>query len=295
MNFDHLQYVKHVLEYQSITVAADKLFISSSAISQAITTLEKELEMKLFDRSRQGTIPTEDGKWMLPKLMALYQTTLDIKQEAKDRQSELIGKLTISTVPGVFMTILPKIFTQFKLNHPKIDFQIMESENPKVMERVMKKEVDLGFIAMTDELKESSDMLRIRPLPISSNYYLIVNADSPFASFEEISIHHLQNTPFIFYGDEFFINLMHQFSTLEPQILFSSYNSEVIKKSVIEGLGVSILSDLMLKEDPYIQSGQLKAIKLIDYPFNVTVTYSLIHRIDCPNKKIIENLMTLIK
>lgn len=295
MNFDHLHYIKYVLEYQSIAVAADKLFVSSSAISQAITGLEKELKMKLFDRSRQGTLPTEDGKWMLPKLMELYQKTLDVKQEARDRQSELNGKLTVATVPGVFMTLLPKIFTQFKREHPKVHCQIIESENPKVMERVIKKEVDLGFIAMTNEIKEKSEILHIQPLPVSSNYYLIVNEKSPFASFEELSIHHLQNTPFIFYGDEFFINLLHEFSTFEPQILFSSYNSEVIKKSVIEGLGVSILSDLMLKEDPYIVSGQLKAIKLTDYPFNMVVTYSLIYRTDCPNKKIIESLLKLMK
>ncbi len=293
MNFEQLLYIKNVLEHKSITIAAQKLFVSQSAISQAITALEKELQIKLFQRSRQGTIPTEDGKWMLPKLMEIYQKTVDIKQEVKNRQSDLFGNLVIATVPGVFMTILPKTFAKFKNIHPRINYKIFESDNPKVIERVLNKEVDLGFIAKSDEINE--EILHVRTLPISSNYYLIVNTHSPYALFQQISLKDLDNTSFIVYGYEYFANLMHRFSEREPHILFSSYNSEVIKKSVIEGLGVSILSDLMLKDDPYIAGGQLKAIKLVDSPFDTPVTYSLIYRKDCPNKMIVEKLISFLK
>ena len=85
-----------------------QLFVTQSAISQSITALEKELNVVLFHRSRHGTIPTEDGLWLLPKLMDIFQKTQEIKLEIESRTTQFSGEVTIATIPSLFMTLLPE-------------------------------------------------------------------------------------------------------------------------------------------------------------------------------------------
>ena len=59
MNFEQLEYIKEVIETKSMSIAAENLHVTQSAISQSISLLEKEFGVQLFKRSRNGTIPTE--------------------------------------------------------------------------------------------------------------------------------------------------------------------------------------------------------------------------------------------
>ena len=103
MNFEQLQYVKAVVEFKSITIASQQLFVTQSAISQSITALEKELNVVLFHRSRHGTIPTEDGLWLLPKLMDIFQKTQEIKLEIESRTTQFSGEESQSPQSQVFL------------------------------------------------------------------------------------------------------------------------------------------------------------------------------------------------
>ncbi|MER2107699.1 MAG: LysR family transcriptional regulator [Solibacillus sp.] len=287
MNYEQLHYVKVVSEYQSMTIAAEKLFVTQSAISQSLTALEKELGVKLFIRSRKGTLPTEDGHWILPKLFEIYRKMYEVKLEIASRESELKGECIISTTAGVFMTFLPETLMRFKRDHPFINFQINELDSDRVLEDVQEKRADIGFIGTIYE-RDYSQSLYLEPLPITSRYYLIVAKDSPFACYDEITLDEVRNEPFILYGDQYFLNILQkQYSHWGKwNVLFKSYNSEVIKKSVKAGLGVSIFSHLMLEKDYFILHDDIKAIKLIGPPFHLPVTYSIVTHEEVKNNPI---------
>lgn len=292
MNFEQLQYVKVVVEFQSITVASQQLFVTQSAISQSITALEKELNVVLFHRSRHGTIPTEDGLWILPKLMEIFQKTQEIKLEIESRTTQLAGEVIIATIPSLFMTLLPESLVTFKKDYPLVKYHILELENNKVIEAIQQKKADIGFIALTHDLSHFGESIFFQNLQVTSQYYLLVSASSRFALHTEITLEEVLEEPFILYGEHFYPNLIRNFSakSSEQTILFQSYNSEVIKKSVMAGLGVSILSNLMIEEDPYILDGRVKAIKLIGYPFQMPLTYSLIYHQDFRKSPLIQKL-----
>ncbi|MEC2056078.1 LysR family transcriptional regulator [Peribacillus psychrosaccharolyticus] len=292
MNFEQLQYVKVVVECKSITIAAQQLFVTQSAISQSITSLEKELNVVLFHRSRHGTIPTEDGLWLLPKLMEVFQKTQEITLEIESRTSQFAGEVKIATIPSLFMTLLPETLATFKKDYPLVNYQILELENNKVIEAVQQKKADIGFIALTHDLSHFDTSIYFQHLQVTSQYYLLVSASSRFALHEEITLEEVLEEPFILYGEHFYPNLIRNFSTKsnEQTILFQSYNSEVIKKSVMAGLGVSILTNLMIEEDPYILDGRMKAIKLIGYPFQMPLSYSLIYHQDLRKSPLIQKL-----
>lgn len=294
MNYEQLQYVKAVIEFQSITIASHQLFVTQSAISQSLTALEKELNVVLFHRSRHGTIPTEDGLWLLPKLMEIFQKTQGIKLEIESRNTQIAGEITIATIPSLFMTLLPETLATFKKDYPLVKYHILELENNKVIEAIQQKKADIGFIALTHDLSHFGSSLYLQNLQVTSQYYLLVSASSRFALHTEITLEEVLEEPFILYGEHFYPNLIRTFSpkSSEQMILFQSYNSEVIKKSVMAGLGVSILSNLMIEEDPYILDGKIKAIKLIGYPFQIPLSYSIIYHQDLRENPPIQKLAT---
>ncbi len=65
--------------------------------------------------------------------------------------------------------------------------------------------------------------------------------------------------------------------TAPINVLFKSNNPEVVKKSVAEGLGISVVSSLMLWDDPYLISERIVAIPLIGYPFNFNLSFGVIY------------------
>ena len=282
MNFDQLQYIKSVVEYQSITVAAEKLFVTQSAISQAISTLEKELNVKLFHRSRNGSYPTEEGEWILPKLLKIYHSYQEIKLEIQSRSSEFFGDIMISTIPGIFMTYLPKRLAKLKKDFPNVKPKIVELETKKIVEEIQMKNADIGFIALTHNLKKLHKDVVFSPISIVSHYRLLVSAQSKYANYKEVELQALMDEPFILYGEQFYLELLEQFTQQNESftVLFQSYNPEVIKKSVMAGLGVSILSDMMLEDDPYIEDGRIKAVKLVDSLFQYPMTLGIIYHKD---------------
>ena len=77
MNIDQLQYIIEVSEQGTIAKAAEKLHVSHSAISQAITSLESELDITIFNRSRSGSKCTAEGK-------AVIKLSLEIMNKLKE-------------------------------------------------------------------------------------------------------------------------------------------------------------------------------------------------------------------
>ena len=77
MNLEQFQYIIEVSEQGTIAKAAEKLHVSHSAISQAIASLESELDLTIFNRSRSGSKCTTDGK-------AVVKLSLEIMNKIKE-------------------------------------------------------------------------------------------------------------------------------------------------------------------------------------------------------------------
>src|SRR4051812_16809292 len=107
MNFEQLEYIKEVIETKSMSIAAENLHVSQSAISQSISLLEKEFGIQLFKRSRIGTFPTDEGKNIIKKLLEILKKTDELKEEVQSITSSFSGELKIATIPSIFMTFLP--------------------------------------------------------------------------------------------------------------------------------------------------------------------------------------------
>lgn len=104
MNIEQLEVVKEVFETNSMSLAAQNLHVSQSAISQSISLLEKEIGIPLFKRSRNGTVPTEDGTTIIKIILEILMKVDEIKDEVQSITSVYRGELIIATIASLSMT-----------------------------------------------------------------------------------------------------------------------------------------------------------------------------------------------
>ncbi|MBT2657917.1 LysR family transcriptional regulator [Bacillus sp. ISL-18] len=275
MNFEQLEYVKEIIETKSMSIAAQNLHITQSAISQSISLLEKEFGVQLFKRSRLGTVPTAEGKTIIKKLLEISKKTEELKEEVQSLTSSFNGELKIATSPSIFMTFLLKALARFKNDYPQIQVTIKEMEKEDVISSVDQEKVDLGLITLFNPGDKLPSHIIFHSFHYEGNFNIIAPKDSALAFNKELQLVDIKDYPFIMYERRYFRHLIEDLEKqYEPiNVILRTKNSEVIKRAVSEGLGISLVSSLMLKDDPYIESGKIVAIPLTGYPLNFNSVY----------------------
>ncbi|GLX69912.1 LysR family transcriptional regulator [Paenibacillus glycanilyticus] len=280
MNIEQLEYVKEVVETSSMSLAAQNLHVSQSAISQSISLLEKEIGIPLFKRSRHGTVPTEDGKNVIGKMLEILKKVDEIKDEVQSITSVYKGELVIATIPSLSMTFLPKALARFKKDFPQIKVMIIELESRIVIDKVAHDKAHLGLVALNhytnDGLLES---IAFHSFQYKGELQVIVPRDSALALHKELMLKDLADNAFIMSASGFWDGVTEDIRQAcgDVNVIFTTTNPEVIKRSVAEGLGISLMSSLMLRDDPYVESGRIVSIPLAGYRMDASGTFGGIY------------------
>ncbi|MBQ3571393.1 MAG: LysR family transcriptional regulator [Clostridia bacterium] len=146
VNLDLYRVFYAVAKCGSLTKAADELFISQPAVSQAIKQLEGQLGGKLFNRLSRGMELTDGGK----KMFQIVSDTIDKLKVAENEFSQLTenaaGTIRISA-SDLFTTYkLMKYISEFNLIYPNVTFSFTNSTTRKSIELVKENKVDIGFV-----------------------------------------------------------------------------------------------------------------------------------------------------
>ena len=296
MNLDQFYYVREILQTKSITIASENLHVTQSAISQSLTMLEKEVGIPLFKRSRSGTIPTEDGKHILYKILEILTKVDELQGEILAIQSTLKGKINIATVPSVFMTQLPRIVIQFQSKNPHVKINIHEMDNSETFHAIQHEKMDVGFVALFNNFDQRfTNQIRFQPMGLNGAFSVIVHKNSKLSLKDSLTMKDIQNEDFILYDSTFYNMLIDEFKreAADLKIIFKTTNTEVIKRTVMEGLGISIISDIILKNDPYMNSGEIKAIPL-QFHWTNKIEFGTIHKQNNVNLHLIEKFLKYI-
>lgn len=298
MNLDQMLYIKAIVETKSMSLAAQKLHVSQSAISQSIASLEREMGIQLFKRSRFGTSPTEEGTSIIKKVLEALRKMEEIEEEVQSVTSSFSGELKIATTPALFMTILPKIIAEFKKDFPQIDVSIFEMESKDIIEKTPLHEVDLGLIALPKQFPvRLPEKIKFQSFHINNEVNIIVPRNSPLAYNKRVHLEDIVEYPFVIYSSNYWENVV---DTIKEQfgpinIIFTTTNSEVIKKTVAAGLGISLLTSLMLKDDPYVESQRIVSIPLAEYNFHLSNEYGWIYSKENAHYRLIKKFLEYIK
>jgi DNA-binding transcriptional LysR family regulator len=139
-----------VAEAGSFRRAGERLFVTQSAVSQALQTLEEELGERLLDRpagGRGGGIhPTAAGELLLPVARDILRRFEDGKQVLAQLRGLLIGRLSIGAVDVAATYHLPEPLRRFKRRHPGLELSVQVAGSVALTEALRNAELDLAFV-----------------------------------------------------------------------------------------------------------------------------------------------------
>lgn len=264
MNLKQLEAFVQVAESGSFSKAARALFLTQPTVSAHISSLEKELKARLFVRNTKEVSLSEDGKLLYQyarQMIELEKTIETTFLEGARTESRCITIAT-STIPGQYL--LPEILVKFSTKYPNEQFKIMEMDSASVIEKVVDCIADIGFTGTVLEKKHCkyipfyNDELVII-MPDTEKYRKIVET--------ETDISWVETEAFIMREEgsgtrkEAEKQLKRAGVDVENlNIVASIENSEAIKRSVKNGIGITIISKLAAQDE--IDAGEVLAFPL---------------------------------
>ena len=128
MDTKQIEYILKIAEENNITKAADKLYITQSALNQQLLKLEKELGTPLFHRSRVNWRPTEAGEVYLRNARQILRLKKDTYNQISDIAATRRGRLSIGFTPGRGINMFTSIYPAFRQTYPDIVVEPVEKK-----------------------------------------------------------------------------------------------------------------------------------------------------------------------
>ena len=208
MQIQQLIYFVAAAEQGSLNKAAEVLFVTQPNLSKAIGNLERELNIRVFDRTNKGVVLTSEGK----KLYRYSKTVLD--------QLELIEGLAVKEAPKVLSVASYPIITMGRLlssfynthKDEQVTLKLVEQRISQVIESVETGRAEIGFIMVNEaQSKELKHTLEFKDLKMESlgtdTWYANLGPRHPLYDQDEVTIQQLLDYPFVRLPDDYFSNL----------------------------------------------------------------------------------------
>ena len=161
MNLRQLEVFHAVMQAGSVTGAAHSLNVSQPAVSNVLKHMEQQLRFKLFERIGGRLHPTPEATDLLPDVNEIFGrigTLNRVVQEMRDGRS---GRLVLATSPTLVNAFLPRAVALFGKRSPGVRIAIQSLPTPLVVERVARREVDMGIVyaPVSDGGVEAEDLV----------------------------------------------------------------------------------------------------------------------------------------
>lgn len=265
MNIEQLENIVEVTKTKSFAVASKNLHITQSAISQSISKLEKELGVKLFTRSRSGTIPTSEGQIIIQKAFEIIKNIEEIRVEAQNQSDNHEGELRIVTIP-IVMDSLVKMISSLIKDYPKVKFEISELGSNEIMNKISENKVDLGLIALKKDSFVKEKGICFEPF-LEGKIVVGVGKNSPLATRKSITPQEMLEYPYVIYNEVYNREFLEHFSkTVGPvQLMFTTNNVSAILNALIDDIAITVGYDFSFFNAPSVSNGDIVTLEIKNY------------------------------
>lgn len=250
MKLQQLRYIWEVAHHDlNVSATAQSLFTSQPGISKQIRLLEDELGVEVFARSgKHLTHVTPAGEVILELAGEMLRKAESIKRVAQEFSNERSGTLSIATTHTQARYVLPGIIKEFISAYPDVSLNMQQGTPMQIAEMAAEGVVD--FAIATEALQLFSDLIM---LPCYRwNRCIVVPKEHPLAQLDRVSLEAVAEHPIVTYTFGFTgrSKLDDAFSSrgLEPKVVFTAVDADVIKTYVRLGLGIGIIAGLAYDE-----------------------------------------------
>ena len=262
MNLKQLEVFLAVVETGSFSRAAEATFITQSTVSQHISSLEAELDLKLLDRTGKAVLPTEGGRILLDYARQIVSITREVPLAIKRLKGleDTFLKIGASNIPGSYL--LPAILPLFIPHYAGIAITILQGDSRETLDRLKREEIEIGIIGTFFDEKH----IDFRPLG-QDKIVLVVRGDHRWARRKTISLRELLSERFIIRemgsGTEKTVHEALAKAALQPgqmKVQASLGSNEAVKQAVMHGLGAAFISEMSIKKE--LGRGEMAVVKI---------------------------------
>lgn len=253
MNWNQLQYIITVAEEKNITRAAEKLYISQPSLSLSIRSLEKELNITLFERKNGVLTLTYAGSIFYDWAVSTLNSKKQLSVKLNDISNHIRHLIRIGISPHRSPIILPPILEKFYEIYPKSEILVVEESTYNLKKMLEKEQLDFIIdIAHTDTINYQSHLLVEEKLVLAVPSSYIKKFPEKWNKNNPISLEILTDFPFILLSTEHFIGNMTQkicdSVSFHPNIRITCNALETAIVSVKQQLGISIVPEIYKKQ-----------------------------------------------
>ncbi|KNC91955.1 DNA-binding transcriptional regulator YeiE [Trabulsiella odontotermitis] len=243
-----------VLKSGSTTQASQMLALSQSAVSAALTDLEGQLGVQLFDRVGKRLVVNEHGRLLYPRALALLEQATEIEQLFREDN----GAIRVAASSTIGNYILPEVIARYRRDFPDLPLELSVGNSQDVINAVADFRVDIGLIEGPCHAAE----IVAEPW-LEDELVVFAAPDSPLLE-GKVTLARLASAPWILRekgsGTRELVDYLLLSHLPEFHLGMELGNSEAIKHAVRHGLGISCLSRRVIAEQ--LENGSLKELSV---------------------------------
>ncbi len=293
MTITQLEYVIAVDTHGNFLTAAEKCSVSQPALSMQIQKLERELGIRIFDRSRQPVVATEIGVRVIQQAREILKQCSRLTEVVnEDKKGELTGQLRIGIIPTIAPYVLPLFLVDFMKKHPKINIEIAEITTNQILQQlkndqldcgIMATPIDAGYLQYTPLFYEPLVAYMSEDNKLFNKKTLVPEDIDPTETWILNEGHCLRNQV---------LNLCtgNKGNSKHKQFQYQTGSLETIKKMVEVNSGITILPELSIFD---FNDEQMERVRYFKKPDPVREISVVTHRVDL-KKQLIESFTTAL-
>ena len=252
MNLHQFRFVQEAVRRNlNLTEAAKALHTSQPGVSKAIIELEGELGIEIFARhGKRLKRVTEPGQHVLKSIELIMREVSNLKRIGEQYSAQDSGTLSIATTHTQARYVLPLPVAKLREAYPKVNVSLHQTTPDQVARMVIDEVAEIGIA--TESLAAYPELVT---LPCYEwEHVLVLPPNHPLVQKERIGLDDIAHEPLITYHPSFTgrgkIDAAFAARRLQPRIALEAIDSDVIKTYVRLGLGIGIVAEMAMRDDP---------------------------------------------
>jgi DNA-binding transcriptional LysR family regulator len=195
LDLRQLRHLLAIAEHGTFGRAATALGMTQPALSRSVQGLEHQVGAELFQRSKRGVVPTDEGRSLILRARTLVTAADELDREVTRRKVPGSGQVNVGVGPYPSPTSLPDALARFTAAHPLVRVRaVVSGDWDELLRRLRARELD-AFVAETSTLEDERD-LNVEPLPRHPVYFA-VRAGHPLTRRAVVTAAHAFAYPFV--------------------------------------------------------------------------------------------------
>lgn len=291
MTLQQLEYVLALDRYGNFAKAAFACNVTQPTLSAMVQKLETELDMKIFDRSRQPVVPTRDGRAVVEQAKEVLYQTRRVRQIVEEERGTLAGTFSIGVLPTIAPYLIPLFFPQMMNEHPEMDARIVEKKTEDIKRAMANGELDAAIVASVEGLDDFESHFLY-----SERFLAYVSVGDPLFAKDRIKVTDLTDE-YLWLLDEghCFRDQLVKFCNLKSATrskkAYTLGSIETFMRIVENGKGVTFIPELALGQ---LNDSQLKLVRRFILP-EPRRDIIMITRRDFIRKKLLDHVVGRIR